>query len=310
MTLKVKTIGDYFGYKSAVMITHGSETLTFSSANNVDFDYEVTTSDTGEPGTLLITLWNISKEIRNKIHKNDFLVLRTGPTALYGKLASGNITKISPETNSDGDYSFQITASQGGDYSKDKRVYSHFNGSKLVKKTVKENNGKTISYTVKQTKKINITFKKGITAKRIIKRIQRETGIKISPFNLKKDKIYKKGYTLSAKPLNAIKSIVKDCDSKCYVRGDGLAIEDGSKPNPYNEHIYFDRANGLLTEPTLNDDDSGSKTYTGDVAEDPRVNGGSATYIKSESVTGLKRVQTVTHSKSDGDYKMEVTWYG
>ncbi|WP_204122019.1 hypothetical protein [Levilactobacillus sp. 244-2] len=310
MVLKVKSEGDYWDYKSEVIITHGKETLTFATANNVDLDYEVTTSDTGEPGTMLITLWNISKEIRDKIHKNDHVVLKTGPTALFGKLASGNITHISPETNNDGDYSFQISASQGGDYSKDKKIYSHFNGSKLVKKTVKESNGKTISYTVKKTKKINITFKKGITAKRIIKRIQRETGMKISPFDLKKDKVYKKGYTLSAKPLNAVKSIVKDCESKYYIRGDGIAIEDGSKPNPYSEHIYFDRSNGLLSEPTINDGDGGSKTYTGDVAEDPRVNGGSATYVKSEAVTGLKRVQTVTHSKSDADYKMEVTWHG
>lgn len=310
MVLKVKSEGDYWGYKAEVIITHGRETLSFATENNVDLDYEVTTSDTGEPGTMLITLWNISKEIRNKIHKNDHIVLKTGPTSLFGKLAAGNIASISPETNNDGDYSFQISASQGGNLSKDKKIYSHFNGSKLVKKTVKESDGRTISYTVKKTKKVNITFKKGVTAKRIIKRIQRETGIKISPFNLKKDKVYKKGYTLSAKPLSAIKSIVKDCDSKCYIRGDGIAIEDGSKPNPYSEHIYFDRANGLLSEPTVNDGDGGSKTYTGDVAEDPRVNGGSATYVKSEAVTGLKRVQSVTHSKSDADYKMEVTWHG
>ncbi|MFC6180354.1 hypothetical protein [Lactiplantibacillus daowaiensis] len=310
MTLKVKTEGDYFGYKTSVTITHNNETLTFATANHVDMDYEVTSTDTGEPGTCIVTFYNISKGHRAKIHKNDHLVLKTGPTTLYGKLTAGSITKISPETNNDGDYSFQITFTEGGDYSKDKKIYSSFNGSKLVKKTVKESNGKTVSYTVKKTKKLNITFAKGTHASQIIRRIMRDTGMKITPLDLKHNKVFKKGYTLSAKPLNAVKALAKECGSKCYVRGDHLVIEDGSKPNPYNEHIYFDRANGLLSEPTLNDNDSGKKTYALEAAEDPRVYAGSAIYVKSEAITGLKRVASVTHSKADADYKMEVTIYG
>lgn len=309
MGLLVKTKGVYFGYNSEVRITHKNETMILSSKNNVDFDYEITSTDTGDPGTCAVTLYNLSKDHRNLIHKNDHIELKSGPASLYGRLAQGIITNPATETNSDGDYSIPITFTQGGDYSKDKKIYSNFNGSRLVKKTVKESNGTTVSYYKKKTKRVNITFKKGVTAKQIIRRIQRDTGIRISPFDLKRNHVYKKGYTLSAKPLNAIKAIVKDCKSKYYVRGDGIAIEDGSKPNPYNEHIYFDRTNGMLSEPILNDNDGGKKTYTFTAAEDPRVMGGSAVYVKSEAVTGLKRVQSVTHTKSDGDYSMEVVVY-
>ena len=86
----------------------------------------------------------------------------------------------------------QITFEEGRDYSKDKRLYSNFNGSKLVTHTVKASGGKSISYKKRKISKVNITFKKGTKASQIIDRIKREAKIEILAINLKKNHVFKK----------------------------------------------------------------------------------------------------------------------
>lgn len=308
MKEKISSKGYYWGYKTVVTITHSGNKLTLSTADNTDIDYEVNSTDGGSPASNTVTFYNIAKSHQSKIHKGDHIVIKSGPSDLYGVLSEGNITNITPETLDSADKSFQVTFTEGIDYSKDKRLYSKFNGSKMVKKTVTA--GKTkVTYTKRQVKKVNIAFKKGVKAKQIIDRIKRDAKIEISVCRLKKNKVYKKGYTLSSKPLAAIKAIAKDCGSKVYYRQGKLVIDDNAKPNPYNEHLYLDMKNGLTAEPTADESDGGSKTYTLACFDDPRLSAGSAVYVKATNISGLKRVKSVNHKHDKSTYEMEVVVY-
>lgn len=309
MAEEIASNGYYWGYSTTLVITHNGNRLTLSEKNNVPINYDIPSDDGGSPATCTVTLFNLSKTHLAKINQNDHIIVYSGPTDLYGKLTEGTITQIAPETQSGMDKETQITFEEGRDYSKDKRLYSNFNGSKLVTHTVKASGGKSISYKKRKISKVNITFKKGTKASQIIDRIKREAKIEISAINLKKNHVFKKGYTLSAKPLAAIQAIVKDCGSTVYYRKGALYIDDGVKPNPYNEHLYLTMYHGLTQEPTYNSDDDGKPTWTLECFDDPRVCAGSAVYVKSTNLTGLQRVKSVDHTHDQDSYKMEVVVY-
>lgn len=268
----ISTHGYYWGYKTEVTVIHSGDKLVFATENHVDIDYEINSSDGGDPATNTVTLYNISKSNQSKIHKGDHVVVKTGPTDVYGIISEGDITNILPEVIDNADKSFQITFLEGPNY----------------------------------TGKVNITFKKGVKASQIIDRIKRSTKIKISTCHLKNNKVYQRGYTVSNKPVDAIKSITKDCGSSMYYRQGALVIDDGAGPNPYNENLYVEMANGLTAEPTYDASDDGDSTYTLECFDDPRLMAGSAVYVKSNSVIGLKRVKSVMHKHDQSTYDMEV----
>ena len=309
MALKVTTKGVYDGYETEVTIEHNSMSLKVSTKMNAAVFYDINSDDGGSPSSCTVTLYNLSKAHLAKIHQRDHIIVKSGPKDLYGVLTEGNITDVSPEARDGQDKQTIITFTEGADYSKDKRMYSKFNGSKLVKKTVTAADGKKVTYTKRQVKKLNITFRKGVTPKQIINRIKRDAKIDISVMRLKTNKPYKHGYTLSQKPLDALTAIAKRCGSKIYYRKGKLVIDDNAKPNLFSEHLYLSIGNGLISEPTQDDNDSGDQTWTLECFDDPRLAAGSAVFIKSEHVNGLHRVKSVEHVHEQDSYNMEVVVY-
>lgn len=308
MALKVSNKGVYDGYQTAITITGAKGKMTFSTKMNVAMDYDVNSDDGGSPSTCSVTLYNISKAHLAKIHQRDHIVVETGPKDLYGQLTEGNISKIAPEALDGRDKQTQITFVEGPDYSKDKRLYSKFNGSKLVKKSVKAG-GKSITYTKRQVKRLNITFKKGVKAKQIIARIEREAKINIAVVRLKQNYTYKHGYTLNKKPLDALTAIAKRCGSVIFYRKGKLVIDDKQKENLFSEHLYLTLGNGLISEPTYDDGDDGTATWTLECYEDPRLAAGSSVYVKSTQLDGLYRVKSVEQTHDHDTYNMEVVIY-
>ena len=167
MANTISSKGYYWDYKTEVTITHSGDKLVLATNNGVDLDYEVNSSDGGDPATNTVTLYNIKDSDQSKIHKGDHIMIKSGPADLYGVLTEGDITNIAPRTIDNADWSVQITFTEGVDYSKTPRLYSKFNGSKMVKKTITAH-GQKVTFTQKQVKKINITFKKGVKASTII----------------------------------------------------------------------------------------------------------------------------------------------
>lgn len=285
----ISTKGYYFGYKTKMVITSKHGKLTID-----EVEYEINSDDTSNPSGNTATKYNLSADTLHKINRGDHVIIYSGPTDLYGIIGEGNITKID-NTNSDGkDQQTTISFTEGADYSKS-ALKSNFNGVK----TVKSKKGK---------KKVNLSFRKGSSAKEIITKVAKASGIRIYHQKLGKNKLYKRGYTVSSNPYNAIKNLVKDCQSVMYYRKGKLVIDDNKTDNPYHEHLYLSSESGMFQEPSMSDDDN-SKTYTLNCFDDPRLCAGSSIQIKSKLLSGLYRVKSVKHTHQKGSYEMEVVIY-
>ena len=295
----------YEKYKTKVIIEHNGNLFTLSALDGFEIDYSLQSNKSSDPATSTVTIYNLSKEHANLIHKDDHIKVYTGPESLYCLYQEGKITLVNADQPTGQDRATTITFTEGLDYSKDKRLYSNFNGSKKVTKTVSESDGTKITYSKLVKKKLNITFKKGITAKKILKRISRDAKIPLDIVSLKRNHKFKKGYTLSQKPEAAIEALAKDCKSELFRRRGKLCIISGDDTNPFKEHIYFKRSGALIADPVLNDGDSRNATYTLTCMIDPRVVGGSSVWI--ENFKTLKTVTAVTLTKDDSSYTMEVT---
>lgn len=263
--------------------------------------------DSGTPAESTVTIANVSVENQSLFRKGDSIRVKAGSKDLFALLCQGTISRVGREIFDNSDRSITITFTEGVDFSKIKKINSAYNGSEKVKHTYKTTSGKTVVYYKTEEKKLNIAFKKGVKASTIIKRISRSANIPIAYFHLKKDKVYKKGYTLSAKPYNAIVSIAKECGSKVYRRRGDLCIDDWGKPNPYNEHILVSPTTGMIGHPEFEDDGSDS-TMTVTTYLDPRISTGSVIDVEDDDmkINDLYRVKSGSHNLDDMTTTMEV----
>lgn len=290
MAQTIKTSGYYFGYKSNIIIQLKGKTMTLN--DNFENEYEINSDDSSNPSSNSVTIYNLSDTTINKIKKDQHIIVKSGPSDLYGILSEGNISKIEANNDSGKDRQLTIQFIEGANLSK-VTYKNNFNGAKTVKS--------------KSSKKVNLTFKKNTKAKAIIQKIAKVSGIKIYSLKLRKNKVYKRGYSTSKSPLNALKDVVKDCNSTMYQRKGKLVIDDGKSDNPYKEHLYLSIGSGLLSEPNSTDDDN-DKTYTLQCFDDPRLMAGSSVNISSKTLKGLKRVKSVQHTHQK-NYVMEVVVY-
>lgn len=311
MGLKVTNPGGktWYGAKIEVDLVLKAGTYRFTNFHpkgyGVQITGEISGGDGGSPATNTINIFNLSKAHEKLFKVRGHIVVKAGGYDIFGTIAVGNITKVSPEAIDGEDKSIAITFVAGKNYAKNKKIYNPYSGSKKVKHSYKTSSGKTISWTTSKKKNINIRFKKGSKAKTIIQRISREAGIPIAVLHLKKNKVYKKGYTLSSKPETAIKDIVKDCKSKLQYRMDDIIIDYDEKPTLFQTHLYFTLKNGLVNKPTLSDEDGKAPTWTVVTYLNPLVFNGSVFYV-GENIKSLVRVKTYTHSLDDMQTSCEV----
>ncbi|WP_282804017.1 hypothetical protein [Secundilactobacillus kimchicus] len=304
-----KTNGNYEGYQTTVVIQGKTEKVTISTRRNFQVLYEVNSDNSSTPASSTVTFYNLSKETLSKFEKNDHLKLYTGPEPLFGLLSEGYITNIVPDVKDGQDHTTTITFTEAILAKKNVKVYSKFNGSKTVTKTVKVN-GKSINYKKRQVKKVNLAFRKNTKASTIIKRVARDAGYQISLLDLKKDHVFKKGYTVTSKAMEVFASLAKACDTKFYQRRGQIVFESGTKPNPYHENLYFSDKTGLTSIPSHDDADSdGGDSWTFTAFENPQLMAGSVVHVKSPEarLNKLMQVTHVTHTHETGSYTMEVT---
>ncbi|MCK8626598.1 hypothetical protein [Apilactobacillus kunkeei] len=296
MATKIRTDGLWYGYQTDVNITGSSYSLDIHDVGNIQ--YEINSNDKSTPARSKVTLFNVSTDKINQIKKGDHITVNSGPSDLYGIIGEGNIIKI--ETNNDNgkDRTVVITFTESTSLA-DKTLNANFNGVSTVKHKSK---------TKGTTTKLNMAFKNPIKASLLIKRIAKASGISLYHVKLAKDKVYKRGYTVSNKPYSALVKIAKDCQSQIYQRRGRLVIDDYSTDNPFAEHIYFELGSGLLSEPSTYDKYGNKQCYIIECFDDPRVQAGSSIEVSSKTINGLHRVQSVKHTHQ-GNYDMEVVIY-
>lgn len=303
MMMATKNKGIYWDYKTILKVKTTKGTYTFNDDKPKGYggkiNFEIPFNTDGSLNYITITLFNLSKAHLEALKAKRRFTLESGPDDLFGVLGTGVIISRQVEQSDGSDYSVTIKCLSGKDYSKKSKLSQYVKETKKVHHSVTVKKGQTIKWTSTKRVKVNLSFKKNTRAKTIINRICRQSGITLAHMNLKTNKLYKKAFTVNSKPYNALESIVKACKSHLYYRRDGLVIDDFSKHNPYKENIYLSLKSGLISEPTVNDDEDSGTTYSLEMALDPRIDAGSVAYVKSNTVTGWVRVLNGTHA-SDG----------
>lgn len=299
----------WYGAKIEIDLVLKAGTYRFTNFHPVGYGVQITGEisggDGGTPATNTIRIANLSKAHEKLFKSKAHIVVKAGGYDVFGIIAVGNITKVTPAARDGEDKYISITFLAGKDYAKNKKIYNPYSGSKKVKHSYKTSSGKTVTWTTSKKKNINIRFKKGVKAQTIIQRISREAGIPIASLHLKKNKVYKRGYTLTKKPEAAIKEIVKDCGSRFWYRMDDIIIDYDEKPTLYQTHLYFTLKDGLVNMPTLSDEDGKSNTWTVVTYLNPMVANGSVFYV-AENIKSLVRVKNYTHSLDDMQTTCEV----
>jgi len=292
--------GKFFGYYVEVNLPDVKGKPSFTTFHPRGYGFhiagDINFGDSGSAGSNEIQIYNVAPEHQEYFKKSGSIVIKAGPKDLFGVISQGKITKVGREIPDGMDKSITLTFTEGPTFDNSK-MYSKYNGSKKVKKSYKTSDGRTITYEKVQKKKVNIPFRKGVKASQIIARICREAQITLEHCKLKEDHVYKKGYTLSAKPETALKSIAKDCKSKFYYRRGGYVIDSQTEPNPYNEHIFISPTTGLINNVEYgDDDDDNTLTFTSMI--DPRISTGSVVELEDPDTKtkGLYRVKSGSYS--------------
>lgn len=286
----------FYGKKTEISLPNLPNKPSFNNWSPLGYGFNITGTinfnDDGDVEKQTITINNLAPESQKLFKEKEHIVVKAGSDDLFAVISEGKITKVHKLVDEGATKTLNIEFTDDTDYG-DKKKISVWSGAKVVKKRVKKPNGK---YTiVKKTvrKKVNLSFKKGTKASTIVRKISKMAGIPVSNIKFTHDYVYKKGYTVSNKPLAAIKAIVKQCKAHIYFRKGRLYIDNWDKPNSYNENILISKFTGLVGHPSFDDDDHISfQMYL-----DPRVSTGSVVHLvdKAEGIDDLYRIKSGSH---------------
>lgn len=113
---------------------------------------------------------------------------------------------------------------------------------------------KSKSKYVKQVKYANLSFKPGTKATTIIRTIAKKAKIPLGAIKLTYNRKFPNTYTVSGKPLNAIKKIADSCSTTAYIDNGKLYIREITTGQKVS--LQLTPETGLLTHPTPSDDGS------------------------------------------------------
>lgn len=297
----------YWHRKAEVIVETTSDEYSFKSwrqTGSIGFTigFQVPFNQDGTQPQCSVTIQNLSKDHEALFKKGRHIILKAGYNDNFGVLSEGTISSVYPDTYDGTTHTLEVHWSEGKDYSSKAKVTSTATTTKTSKKkTTVTINGKkkTLSYTTKKKVHMNLTFKKGTKASTIINRISRDSGIPLAKTHLKTDVVYKKGYTVSAKPEELLKEIATKCGSQLYYRRADLVIDDLSEIDGYAEHVYLTPTSGLIEQPSLQVGDDGKVTYSIVSNLNPSITAGSIVEVNNNN--GVHVTIRVTSGTQDGD---------
>lgn len=174
----------------------------------------------------------------------------------------------------------------------------------------------TFSFTFKEgvdantKKKVNMSFAPGTRVSTVIRRVAKKAGITLGKVKLAKPKAAcKSGYTASGNPVTTIKKLAKLGGSRAYRCRGVLTIDDLSKADGHNEHLYLTMkqpgkhgGTGLIAYPTYNQDDDSKPTVEIQTLLFHQINVGSLIQVDNSYFSGTKRVQSGQHVCDDSSF--------
>lgn len=288
-----------FGRVIRVTIDAPGGHLTFTN-DDLEVRFEVNFDDDAKPNISTVQVYNLTNQTINKIQKNQNITVVAGYKSDYGVLTEGKITSVVTKY-SGVDKITTVTFKEGTDYSGIKVTPDVADPAEkyYVKKKV---NGKTVKVAKYRKQTMQITFKNGVRASQIIKRLTSILGIKLATFSLPKDKVYKSGYKVTGLIENNLETVVKDCGASMYWRRGKMVIRSIEVGN--DERFTLSEETGLIEPPEQFEDDE-QNGYTVRCLLQHRVTTASIITIKSSTANGTYRVRSGKHYYDGTDFISE-----
>lgn len=261
-------------FKRIIKVSVGRLTVT---NEELHIRFEVPFDDDSKPNKVNIRIYNLSKDTISKFKIKSKATLQAGYAKDIGIISEGEIYRV--KTVFEGvDKITTLYISEGEDYTKIK-----------IDKT-----------TADKGKKDSITFKKNTKGSTMINRMLGLMGVKLgAPMRLKKDKVYKKGYTISKLIYNDLEDIVRDCGSIIYHRRGKLVIRPLKEGT--DEKFLLKESTGLIGSPT-SFKDSDIEGYTVKCMLQHRITTCSIINLESKTAKGKYRAFKGKHVADKSDF--------
>lgn len=288
-----------FGRVIRVTIDAPGGHLSFTN-DDLEVRFEVNFDDDSKPNVSTVQIFNLTSQTINRIQKNQNITVVAGYKSDYGVLTEGKITSVVTKYSGI-DKITTVTFKEGTDYSGIKVTPDVADPAEkyYVKKKV---NGKTVKVAKYRKQTMQITFKNGVRASQIIKRLTSILGIKLATFSLPKDKVYKSGYKVTGLIENNLETVVKDCGASMYWRRGKMVIRSIEVGN--DERFTLSEETGLIEPPEQFEDDE-QKGYTVRCLLQHRITTASIITIKSSTANGTYRVRSGKHYYDGNDFLSE-----
>lgn len=285
---------EQFGRVKRVSFESGNYKATYTNEgdNGLEIQFENPFDDDSKPNETEIQLYNLSKDSIAKIKRGVRCTLQAGYRGEVGVLASGIVSRAL--TKREGvDKITSVFVLEGDDFSRIKVT------KKIADPAEKYTSGKKKGQDKEQ--KLQIAFKKETKGSVIINKLVRVLGIKLAAKpKLVRDKVYKKGYTVTGLILNNLEEVVRDCGSIIYYRRGRLVIRPLREG--FDERFTLSEETGLIASPEPFDDDK-SEGYKVKMLLQHRITVASIVKVKSSTANGTFRVVRGKHiATSDGFY--------
>lgn len=287
-----------FGRKTKITIGK----MTFNS-EDLEIQFEVPFDDDIKPNKSTIEIYNLSKSTISHIKKGESLNVQAGyASGSVGVLASGKISKALTKSENV-DKITVITMIEGEDFT---QIKLDSNSADPAEK-YKDQSGKNKGKTKKQSMVIN--FKNNTDGKTIIKRLVDALGIKLDgPIELIRNKVYKKGYSVTGLIMNNLEEVVRDCGSVMYHRRGKLVIRPLTKGT--DEKFLLEEDTGLIGSPEPFEDTDGVKGFKVKCLLNHKITTASIIKVKSKTANGTFRVRRGEHIKDASEFITEFEMIG
>ncbi|MFL4498444.1 SGNH/GDSL hydrolase family protein [Weissella sp. MSCH1] len=252
----IKSDVDQWLGKVRVSITNGNRKSTWKydptdRQNSIMIQFNSPFSDDSTPSVVQIDMFNLSDNSVNFIRVGTHVVLEAGYGNDIGVISEGKINYVYPRTSdSDGDIKSSFSFLEGQDY--------------------------------ESAKDIELSLGAGITASDAISRISEKAGIPLSEKVLKKEKVYKDGYSADGSPIDSLSELAEAGGSKLFYKRGRLVINDVK--NSGSNALIYDSEHGLIGYPQPLDWSPDDKTrgYSVEVLLNHRINVGQAIKLNSK----------------------------
>lgn len=306
-----------------IVYSNPKTTFEYKQTENysMGIQFNVPFSDSSTAPTCTVTIMNLSEKHRALFKPGVKVELYAGYIEdSVGMLSSGIIRHTAPFTSDGTNNTFSFTYQEGEEYAKAESSSQEANAKlEAARKKQEKALGKKAASKLPKIKKHSaLSFGKNVSGETIIRRIASDAGIKIAGIFLKKNKIYKKGFTAHGKPLSCIKEVAKACGSSVFYRRGMVYIDDLSKSKGHKENILITDhlkgshgGTGLIQYPTTDAENAEVKHQTWEVVSLLRyqISTGSVITVKNRFLNGTFRVKSGEHNCDDSNFTTTMEVY-